>query len=126
MKKVVTLALAFLLAVPVSGQNQTASKSLIVTVNAYSVTVAWNAVTTCGQVTCTPSGYNAYRSAKNGGPYTKIGSATALTFEDGSVISGQTWYYTVTAFLPACITGQTSPCGESSFSNQAVAVIPSP
>ena len=66
------------------------------------------------------SGYNVYRSTSGTGPYTKVNSAldASLTFSDGTVQSGQTYYYVTTAVNSS---GQ-----ESGYSNQVQAVIPMP
>jgi hypothetical protein len=64
------------------------------------------------------SGYNVYRGSQSGGPYAKINSAptAATAFGDGSVNSGQTYFYVTTAL--------DSSGGESSNSNEVQAVIP--
>jgi hypothetical protein len=63
------------------------------------------------------TGFNIYRGAIAGGPYSKIVSATGLTYTDSGVTSGQTYYYVVTAINAA---------GESAYSNEAKATIPTP
>ena len=65
-------------------------------------------------------GYNVYRGAQAGGPYTLLntGTVTADTFADATVLSGQTYYYVVTAVSNSDV--------ESIFSNEAVGVIPTP
>jgi hypothetical protein len=65
-------------------------------------------------------GYNVYRGSVSGGPYTRLNpSADSLTsFTDHSVLSGQKYYYVVTAIEALGI--------ESSFSNQVSVAIPSP
>lgn len=69
--------------------------------------------------TSTVAGYNVYRGTASGGPYSKVKSmAAGSTFTDGTVSSGATYYYVVTAVAPDGT--------ESSFSNQAKAVVPSP
>lgn len=91
--------------------------------SAHSVVLTWNASST-SQVTS----YNVYRSTTNtGNAYTKIGSATLLTYMDNTVTNGVSYYYVVTAVAPACpspVTASTPPCGESVYSNQASASIP--
>ena len=59
-----------------------------------------------------------YRSSISGGPYTKFTSLpdASTTFTDSSVLSGQTYYYVVTAVDSNNV--------ESLYSNQATAVIP--
>jgi hypothetical protein len=62
------------------------------------------------------TGYNVYRSAVSGGPYSKIaGPVTNPSYTDYGVSAQQQWYYVATALNSA---------GESSFSNQASATIP--
>jgi len=65
-------------------------------------------------------GYNIYRGAASGGPYTMINSALDSTtaYTDATVVSGQTYYYAVTA-----VDGSSN---ESGYSNQTQAVIPNP
>jgi len=66
------------------------------------------------------TGYNVYRGAKSGGPYTKINSSldSSTAYTDNSVVAGQTYYYVTTAV--------NSSNQESTYSNQAKAVIPKP
>jgi fibronectin type 3 domain-containing protein len=65
-------------------------------------------------------GYNVYRGTTSGGPYTKIVSApqAGTTYTDSAVQSGWTYFYVVTAV--------DSNGNESSYSNEATAVIPTP
>jgi fibronectin type 3 domain-containing protein len=80
----------------------------------HSVDLSWNASSSSNVV-----GYNVYRAGVSGGPYASVTSANpGTTFIDGSVQSGQTYYYVVTAV-------DTSGT-ESGYSNQVQAVIPSP
>jgi hypothetical protein len=61
----------------------------------HTVAITWNASSSSGV-----KGYNVYRSGTSGGPYKKISStlaATALSFTDVSPVSGQTYFYIVTA-----------------------------
>jgi fibronectin type 3 domain-containing protein len=78
----------------------------------HSVALSWIASTS------TVSGYNVYRSTTSGSGYVKINSAlvTGLTYTDSNVTSGTTYYYVTTAV--------DSSGNESTFSNQATAVIP--
>ena len=79
----------------------------------HSVALTWNASTSNGI-----NGYNVYRGTQTGGPYGKINSAldpsTALT--DLNVVSGQSYYYVVTAV--------DSSGAESGYSNEVAALIP--
>jgi len=64
------------------------------------------------------TGYNIYRGTVSGGPYTKINSALDpnTNYIDSTVVDGQTYYYVTTAV--------NSSDEESTYSNQAQAVIP--
>jgi hypothetical protein len=78
----------------------------------HSVDLTWNSSTNA-------VGYNVYRGTASGGPYLIVNSLDASTaFTDNNVTAGQTYYYVVTA-----VDGSSN---ESGYSNQAVAVIPSP
>ncbi len=83
--------------------------------NSHSVTLTWNASTSANV-----AGYNVYRGTASGGPYTKLNSSLvpSLTYQDTTVQSGQTYYYVTTA-----VDGSGN---ESTYSNQAQAVIPYP
>jgi Abnormal spindle-like microcephaly-assoc'd, ASPM-SPD-2-Hydin len=77
----------------------------------HSVGLSWNPDAS------TVQGYYVYRGAQTGGPYAKISTLQPGTsYVDASVLSGQTYYYVVTAL------GTNSQ--ESAYSNEAVAVIP--
>jgi len=80
----------------------------------HSVALSWNASTS------SVVGYNVYRGTQSGGPYTKLNSSLepATAYTDASVSSGTTYYYVATAVDSNNV--------ESSYSNQAVAQIPSP
>jgi fibronectin type 3 domain-containing protein len=80
----------------------------------HSVSLSWNPSTSA------VVGYNVYRGTSSGGPYSKIDSAldTSTTYTDATVQSGQTYYYVTTA-----VDGSGA---ESTYSNQAQAVIPTP
>jgi Abnormal spindle-like microcephaly-assoc'd, ASPM-SPD-2-Hydin len=79
----------------------------------HTVDLSWNASTNA-------VGYNIYRSTTSGGPYTMINSSLDSTtaYADGTVVSGQTYYYVAAAV--------DSSSNESGYSNQAQAVIPTP
>jgi fibronectin type 3 domain-containing protein len=81
---------------------------------AHSVDLSWTASTS------TVAGYNVYRGGVSGGPYSKINSSVDSTtlFTDSTVLSGQTYYYVVTAV--------DNSGTESAYSNQVQAVIPTP
>lgn len=78
----------------------------------YSVALTWDASTS------PVTGYNVYRGAKSGGPYTKINSALdpSTAYTDSTVSTGQTYYYVTTSVNSS---GQ-----ESTYSNQVQAIIP--
>lgn len=83
--------------------------------NAHTVTLNWTASTSPNI-----AGYNVYRSTISGSQYTKINSSLAATtsYSDATVQAGLTYYYVTTAVD----TGG----NESTYSNQATAVIPNP
>jgi len=76
------------------------------------VTLSWTASTS------TVSGYNVYRSTTSGSGYARINSGVvgSVTYSDTTVQNGSTYYYVTTAV--------DSSGDESSYSNQATAVIP--
>jgi len=78
----------------------------------HSVDLSWNA--SSSQV----AGYNVYRGVQSGGPYTKLNSALigGVSFTDGSVQSGATYYYAATSVDSSNV--------ESGYSNVATATIP--
>jgi fibronectin type 3 domain-containing protein len=81
---------------------------------AHTVIVSWQTSTS------TVAGYNVYRGSVSGGPYTKLNSSLihGTTYMDTTVGAGQTYYYVATAVDPNN--------NESTYSNQASAVVPSP
>jgi len=81
---------------------------------AHSVDLKWKA---------SPSvvvGYNVYRADKSAGPYTKLNSSPVreTNFKDTAVQAGHTYFYRVAAV--------DAKGGESGFTNQIKAVVPSP
>lgn len=82
--------------------------------NPHAVTLNWAASTSSGV-----TGYKVYRGTTSGGPYTLVKSSAVAgtSYVDSGVVSGQTYYYVVTAV---------SNTGESVYSNQAVAAVPTP
>jgi hypothetical protein len=77
-----------------------------------SVSLAWNASSSA------VAGYNVYRSRILGGPYHKLTAAPELntSYTDNGIFTGNIYYYVVTSVDPQGL--------ESSYSNQAVAVVP--
>lgn len=65
-------------------------------------------------------GYNVYRGTQAGGPYTRVNASAQPTtsFSDTNVVAGATYFYVVTAL--------DSSSQESTFSNEATAVVPTP
>ncbi len=97
-----------MLSVPLSGTG--------LTPQAHSVDVGWNASTSASL-----QGYNVYRSGTSGGPYTKISpllSATTLLYTDMTPLSGQKYFYVVTAV--------DASGAESSASSEVAVTIPTP
>jgi hypothetical protein len=80
----------------------------------HSVTLNWNVSTSSNVM-----GYNVYRSTTLGGPYTKVQALVpGSPYVDTTVSSGHSYYYVTTAV--------DSNNDESSYSNQAIAVVPTP
>ena len=86
-----------------------------VTSSSHTVSLRWTASSSSGI-----SGYNVYRSTALTGSYTKVNSSlvSGTNFTDSSVQSGLTYYYVTTAVNSSNV--------ESTYSNQAKAVIPTP
>jgi len=80
--------------------------------SAHSVDLNWTASTSA------VIGYNAYRSATSGGPYTRLNATlvTLTSYTDSTVQSSQTYFYVVTAVDANNV--------ESVFSNMVSATIP--
>jgi hypothetical protein len=80
----------------------------------HTVTLTWQASSSANVTS-----YNVYRSTISGGYYGLVGSAAgSLAYADQTVESGTTYYYVTTAVNEQ---GE-----ESAYSNQVVAVVPSP
>jgi hypothetical protein len=81
----------------------------------HTVSLSWNASTSTNI-----KGYYVYRADIAGGAYAKLNGSpvSATAYADGSVASGRTYYYVTTAVDTNNI--------ESTYSNQATAVVPSP
>jgi hypothetical protein len=93
--------------------NSSASASVTITAPvAHDVNLSWIASTSPA------AGYNIYRSTQSSGPFAKINSSldTATVYTDGTVVSGQMYYYVTTAV--------DSSGAESRYSNLAQAIIP--
>ncbi len=86
-----------------------------ITGNPHSVSLTWVASTSTNVV-----GYNVYRGATPGGPYTLLTSTrvAGLAYTDNAVQAGQTYYYVVTAV--------DSSNNASVYSTEAMAVVPYP
>jgi hypothetical protein len=81
----------------------------------HSVTLTWEWYRGTGGIA---TGFNVKRATISGGPYTTISSIneiTVMTYVDGNVVEGTTYYYVVTAVGPG---------GESDPSDEASALIP--
>ncbi|HEY2120989.1 MAG TPA: choice-of-anchor D domain-containing protein [Candidatus Acidoferrum sp.] len=78
----------------------------------HSVSLSWQPSTS------SVVGYNVYEATSSGGPFTKLNSTptASTTYSDTSVVSGDTYYFVTTAVA--------SSGDESTYSNQAVAVVP--
>ncbi|HSM87416.1 MAG TPA: choice-of-anchor D domain-containing protein [Candidatus Limnocylindrales bacterium] len=81
---------------------------------AHNVTLSWNPSTS------TVAGYNVYRGSQSGGPYTLINPSldASTSYSDTNVQSGLTYFYVVTAV--------DASSQESAYSNESMAVIPTP
>ena len=84
-----------------------------VSTTSHTVALQWQASESSGV-----SGYNVYRGTSPGGPYSKVSTSAinGTSYTDSGVSSGTTYYYVVTAIA--------SDGSESTYSNQASAVIP--
>jgi Abnormal spindle-like microcephaly-assoc'd, ASPM-SPD-2-Hydin len=82
----------------------------------YNVNLAWNPSSNASSAKVV--GYNVYRGTQHGGPYTaKVASLDPqTTYRDSTVVSGQTYYYVVTAV--------NAKHKESSDSNEVKVVVP--
>ena len=101
-----------------TGSGATVSQALTgngASASSHSVSLAWNPSKTAAVV-----GYNIYRGAVTGGPYTRVNSAleASTAYSDTNVLAGKTYFYVVTA-----VDGGGT---ESGYSNQVKAIIPSP
>src|SRR3954471_13661070 len=93
--------------------NSSASAPVMITAPvAHDVNLSWIASSS------PVAGYNIYRGNQSSGPFARINSLldTATVYTDGSVVSGQMYYYVTTAV--------DSTGAESGYSNLAQALIP--
>lgn len=83
--------------------------------SAHSVILSWDASSSPSVV-----GYNVFRSAQSGGPYTVLntGPVSGLAYTDQTVQPGKTYYYNLTAVDGNGV--------ESQFAGEISATIPSP
>ena len=81
---------------------------------AHSAALSWTASTSV------VTGYNVYRGTVTGGPYTLLNAPLVILtgYSDNTVLSGQTYFYVVTAVDANNV--------ESAYSNEVSAVIPFP
>jgi hypothetical protein len=81
---------------------------------AHSAALSWTASTSV------VTGYNVYRGTVSGGPYTLMNASLAIltNYADNTVLSGQTYFYVVTAVDANNV--------ESGYSNEVSAAIPFP
>ena len=99
------------------GSNASVS-TISQTVSGSGQAVQHNVALSWSPSTSTVTGYNVYRGTTSGGPYTRINSAldAVTTYSDGTVQSGQTYYYVTTAVA--------SNGMESTYSNETAAQVP--
>ena len=99
------------------GSNASVS-TISETVSGSGQAVQHNVALSWSPSTSTVNGYNVYRGTTSGGPYTRINAAldAVTTYSDGTVQSGQTYYYVTTAVA--------SNGMESTYSNETAAQIP--
>jgi hypothetical protein len=110
------LTTVYVKATSIADPTQSATATVTITpTTQHIVDLNWN-----GSISTNLSGYNVYRGMTSAGPYAKINSGLVAStlYTDSSVVSGQTYYYTVTAV--------DSSGAESGYSNQTQAVVPTP
>jgi hypothetical protein len=82
----------------------------------WSMVIQGNSASTCSSSSVVM--FYIYRSTVSGGSYSNIASSSTTAYVDGTVTSGVTYYYVVTAV--------DASSNESGYSNQASAVVPYP
>jgi fibronectin type 3 domain-containing protein len=99
-----------------AGCNRGSISDLSLGGGSHNVVVQWHASPTSGV-----TGYNVYRGATSGGPYTRLNSSViaSLSYTDRNVQAGQTYYYVVTAI-------GSDGFSESVYSQEARVTVPLP
>lgn len=94
--------------------TETLSGSGTQSTSSHTVALSWDPSTS------SVVGYNIYRGAQSGGPYSRLNTTlmAGTSYSDNAVASGSTYYYVATSV--------DSNSTESTYSNQAVAQIPNP
>ena len=97
-----------------SGTGSAAQSSQTPPGDQHTVALTWNPSSSA------VIGYYTYRGTTSGGPYSKLNSfaSSDTAYADDTVASGATYYYVVTSVDSESV--------ESGYSNQVVAVVPSP
>ena len=117
MKFLKTVFLACALWSSVALASKQASMNLSITVSSvtqHTVSLTWTESSPSDPAVL----FYIYRSTVSGGSYSNIASSSTTAYVDGTVTSGVTYYYVVTAV--------DASSNESGYSNQATAVVPSP
>lgn len=105
----IVLFLALLVLTPAIADQKSVTKTLQVN---HRVDLSWAASPS------TVVGYNIYRAGVSGGPYSKLGSVSGLTYNDTIALAGKTYFYVVTAVDTNNV--------ESVNSNEVSATAPTP
>ena len=81
----------------------------------HAASLSWTASTSTNV-----AGYRIYRGGASGGPYTLLNPSlvSGTSFTDANVQAGQTYYYVTTSVDSSNV--------ESAYSNQALAIVPTP
>lgn len=122
MKKLaISLILLVALFAKPSLAQQSNNKPIVIVTVQHQAQITWTASPTSGI-----SGYHVWRTTSLTGAYVQIATlaSNVFTYTDQTVKGSTNYYYVVSAFSPLC--PATPTCGESSYSNQVIAVIPAP
>lgn len=111
MKLLKAAILAFMIMLFMGANTASINLTLTVQPLAHTVSLSWAESSTVAM-------FYIYRSTVPGGPYSNIASSGTTVYVDGTVSSGTTYYYVVTAV--------DASNDESAYSNQATAVVPAP